>query len=99
MFSPRTRGCSFKSGAFPIASAVFPAYAGMFLPMRAPMATTTSFPRVRGDVPQLVRIFFLFSLFSPRTRGCSRVSEQLKCEARVFPAYAGMFLRSKPSVM
>ena len=50
-----------------------------------------SFPRVRGDVPQLVQNVFLIEPFSPRARGCS-VLAWLGVEAvGVFPACAGMF--------
>ena len=55
-FSPRTRGCSFDCvlGFFP--NQVFPAYAGMFLAQNPIRIPGPSFPRVRGDVPDLPQI-------------------------------------------
>ena len=50
------------------------------------------FPRVRGDVPGVLRRNRHHQLFSPRARGCSPLrmaSHQLHL---VFPACAGMFL-------
>ena len=52
------------------------------------------FPRIRGDVPIKHRIRIRIAGFSPHTRGCSgskMAYAKLEC---VFPAYAGMFLRS-----
>ena len=37
------------------------------------------------------------SPFSPRTRGCSHKSQRKTPPPRVFPAYAGMFLRRYPA--
>ena len=55
------------------------------------------FPRIRGDVPKLKPIVSCESVFSPHTRGCSAFA----CVANqfwvVFPAYAGMFLKSRIS--
>ena len=50
-FSPRTRGCSGRSGPFGRQKHVFPAYAGMFLGFQYECPDTFGFPRVRGDVP------------------------------------------------
>ena len=91
MFSPRTRGCSpGRRGGYQ-GGYVFPAYAGMFLSPTMPWIDSSSFPRVRGDVPSLASTRVNTSPFSPRTRGCSYISEHLHGTRPVFPAYAGMF--------
>ena len=51
-FSPHTRGCSWYNIPSTIARAVFPAYAGMFLPDSPNSPHPGRFPRLRGDVPQ-----------------------------------------------
>ena len=94
MFSPHTRGCSAAQRITPTRHNVFPAYAGMFLLPNHPPPGSRRFPRIRGDVPALqVEIAGGF-LFSPHTRGCSRLGHRLACWRCVFPAYAGMFPRS-----
>ena len=75
---------------------VFPAYAGMF-----PLATVSpmrnaSFPRIRGDVPQVYVLQAKKPGFSPHTRGCSLKLAQAIEKHGVFPAYAGMFLKLNP---
>ena len=51
-FSPHTRGCSALDKARLEANKVFPAYAGMFLPLRCSKPLRFGFPRIRGDVPK-----------------------------------------------
>ena len=50
------------------------------------------FPRIRGDVPGTFDWHLRWILFSPHTRGCSRLRNALRGAPAVFPAYAGMFL-------
>ena len=90
-FSPHTRGCSCLKKFVGQKRNVFPAYAGMFRRGYEFASKTTSFPRIRGDVP--VGLFFAMvsSVFSPHTRGCSDRKEAIMLEQFVFPAYAGMF--------
>ena len=71
---------------------VFPAYAGMFLGSTTHWRHQKRFPRVRGDVPAVSAPSSALTEFSPRTRGCSSLTDQLKPQDYVFPAYAGMFL-------
>ena len=92
MFSPRTRGCSGKVEGLSLVKVVFPAHAGMFLAHCAGDMPQTCFPRARGDVPPPTdRTVQLFT-FSPRTRGCSSITEIAQAYIDVFPAHAGMFL-------
>ena len=93
VFSPRTRGCSHEFDNTGFGVAVFPAHAGMFRCKRGSNFPLQSFPRARGDVPQLPRPAGTEREFSPRTRGCS-CPRSSKCDpAHFFPAHAGMFLR------
>ena len=52
-----------------------------------------SFPRVRGDVPNLLIMTLAKTQFSPRARGCSGTADQCEDCIKVFPACAGMFRR------
>ena len=92
MFSPRARGCSQHDLCAFLPSPVFPACAGMFLPILTWFAPLAGFPRVRGDVPGKTYLFSLKGAFSPRARGCSPVQAGRPFALRVFPACAGMFL-------
>ena len=53
-FSPRARGCSATCSPSKARQVVFPACAGMFPQGCIKHDNTTSFPRVRGDVPTSV---------------------------------------------
>ena len=70
---------------------VFPAYAGMFPGSQLEISTLTSFPRIRGDVPDIKTSGLIPRLFSPHTRGCSAAEIADSERKAVFPAYAGMF--------
>ena len=52
----------------------------------------SSFPRIRGDVPDAVYNARCAMRFSPHTRGCSERYLVPWGGDEVFPAYAGMFL-------
>ena len=97
-FSPHTRGCSEHLRDARADALVFPAYAGMFRFPRCRCFRLWGFPRIRGDVPASFSAFVLSTTFSPHTRGCS--SEGMNCRGAriVFPAYAGMFRISAPSI-
>ena len=71
MFSPHTRGCSEYSPRLIAYQYVFPAYAGMFRMPQAGEAEKRSFPRIRGDVPDVDVGAAPIQRFSPHTRGCS----------------------------
>ena len=92
LFSPRTRGCSFRGVAWGCVQGVFPAYAGMFRLETVRDGCVYCFPRVRGDVPNTVTRHRYHTRFSPRTRGCSCWFLPAGSGPPVFPAYAGMFL-------
>ena len=94
MFSPRARGCSYPVPAPASALFVFPACAGMFPMREGARKQKACFPRVRGDVPQRSWRTAHNPLFSPRARGCSGSSAANDSFSSVFPACAGMFLRT-----
>ena len=90
-FSPHTRGCSWRL-PHPLApSPVFPAYAGMFRTLPGGASNAYRFPRIRGDVPNLINFGAVSNGFSPHTRGCSANRIASCPRSQVFPAYAGMF--------
>ena len=94
-FSPRARGCSAEEELKKDKPAVFPACAGMFLTRPFTRLQIGGFPRVRGDVPKCNSKKAFLTAFSPRARGCSFVAATRTPPLRVFPACAGMFLRSR----
>ena len=94
LFSPHTRGCSGPASNTQQPGSVFPAYAGMFRSGGDEAGHNSSFPRIRGDVPSYPYWAYLTCLFSPHTRGCSGKIMAGKIDIFVFPAYAGMFLKS-----
>ena len=57
LFSPRARGCSLWIVSMVYLGRVFPACAGMFLIHRTPNGEPHRFPRVRGDVPNVLNKF------------------------------------------
>ena len=73
---------------------VFPACAGMFLGVVVDPVGWVGFPRVRGDVPLPGGGEIAWWWFSPRARGCSVSLGPQTFVLSVFPACAGMFLRS-----
>ena len=91
MFSPHTRGCSVWLDDNDEIHVVFPAYAGMFRRMNWYSSPSTSFPRIRGDVPAAANVLGYRCVFSPHTRGCSVIPSIFPGRPSVFPAYAGMF--------
>ena len=91
--SPHTRGCFLLRKKKEAESLVFPAYAGVFLtsPERSP--TGPGLPRIRGGV-SLGSLFPVSrDMSSPHTRGCFWHLTDYDDLLRVFPAYAGVFLR------
>ena len=94
MFSPRARGCSQHDLCAFLPSPVFPACAGMFLPILTWFAPLAGFPRVRGDVPADTDLVCAVGGFSPRARGCSWKNLPVLPQRGVFPACAGMFPRT-----
>ena len=53
------------------------------------------FPRVCGDVPSLLLAWLNMLRFSPRVRGCSAYHRGHPRDQFVFPACAGMFLKTQ----
>ena len=67
----------------------------MFRNYKAENSATSCFPRVCGDVPEILQFLLALPLFSPRMRGCSPGKYRNRPLTCVFPAYAGMFLIRK----
>ena len=91
-FSPRMRGCFPKGFSNCINWPVLPAYAGMFPGAEVPKGLSNCSPRVCGDVSSLEGLPDRRTRFSPRMRGCFRLSVRERVQELVLPAYAGMFL-------
>ena len=69
-FSPRMRGCFYIKAYYHGDGSVFPAYAGMFLPVKSNKLRSPGFPRVCGDVSFYPIYDWAVEEFSPRMRGC-----------------------------
>ena len=91
-FSPHTRGCSSCLILLIPKKLVFPAHAGMFRSWRCAQCLRRGFPRTRGDVPNRGFFRHKWARFSPHTRGCSVLFDQVHFLEVVFLAHAGMFL-------
>ena len=94
--SPHTRGC-FCSGAVPRArNRVFPAYAGVFLTGQISISAIRRLPRIRGGVSYVKTLADRIGKSSPHTRGCFYLRVEAGGGIKVFPAYAGVFLKGRP---
>ena len=90
-YSPRKRGCSHSIPHHPLQVIVFPAQAGVFpsecLYLRFPQCI----PRASGGVPYKRIYGSVYSLYSPRKRGCSSLLCSGCGDDGVFPAQARVF--------
>ena len=89
--SPHTRGCFWRLPRCRRMNSVFPAYAGVFLPVVIEDGRSRSLPRIRGGVSPYINCNAVFTESSPHTRGCFQVRVLEVLFSQVFPAYAGVF--------
>ena len=90
-FSPYARGCSGSLPCLLLPMSVFPVCAGMFRSVKMLTMNAWGFPRMRGDVPFVLKGESSKKRFSPYARGCSELHALLACIFFVFPVCAGMF--------
>ena len=93
-FSPHPRGWTAVPRASSHGTTVFPAPAGMDLYRYISLLTPKSFPRTRGDGPGAVVNAQIADVFSPHPRGWTPAMAMRARPCAVFPAPAGMDLRS-----
>ena len=93
-FSPRMRGWSSSDANNAVCLRVFPAHAGMVLPLGRHREVADSFPRACGDGPTKRLAGLGHREFSPRMRGWSSNGRNRILYACVFPAHAGMVPKS-----
>ena len=74
---------------------MFPAYAGVFPDIYPHPHLHSRVPRIRGGVPCCGYVCDTRTGCSPHTRGCSSSMEAENKITSVFPAYAGVFLKTK----
>ena len=92
--SPRMRGGGFRHAQVrKLRGQVFPAYAGVFPSRSIWLSTWRRLPRVCGGVSKMPSSGPTNKLSSPRMRGCFLRVRAGQVGVRVFPAYAGVFLR------
>ena len=97
VLSPRMRGCFCFAELWFGRLGAFPAYAGMFPCCFRSRSLFGGFPRVCGDVSETHQGDLPPGTLSPRMRGCFQAVLNKEIYAQAFPAYAGMFLQSRPS--
>ena len=90
--SPRKRGCFPFEGLACPSPQVFPAQAGVFLPVRLETLEILGLPRASGGVSRSQSDHDGSTWSSPRKRGCFRLDYPAGAVAEVFPAQAGVFL-------
>ena len=90
--SPHTRGCFQGLPCRQYLHEVFPAYAGVFPPLRLCYRVMGGLPRIRGGVSMIGDYVNSFLKSSPHTRGCFLSRQSAPLVKEVFPAYAGVFL-------
>ena len=89
--SPRRRGCSLHLFHASPSVPVFPAQAGVFLPLLHPCKHNNGLPRAGGGVPWMKHTREAGRSSSPRRRGCSLFYNAELMYFIVFPAQAGVF--------
>ena len=89
-FSPYSRGWSPAHTAPQQLQKIFPVFAGMVPGRRLLLKTQRDFPRIRGDGPVALTVRHLQKLFSPYSRGWSRMRMRRTVLIPIFPVFAGM---------
>ncbi len=89
--SPPKRGCFPFEGLACPSPQVFPAQAGVFLPVRLETLEILGLPRASGGVSRSQSDHDGSTWSSPRKRGCFRLDYPAGAVAEVFPAQAGVF--------
>ena len=97
MSSPRMRGCFYDMTSLHDPPIVFPAHAGVFPGYEPAPLTYISLPRACGGVSFYRSFNADFLESSPRMRGCFLTVEEGLSLWGVFPAHAGVFLKTGPA--
>ena len=92
--SPHTRGCFAYHAEKFLRRVVFPAYAGVFRHDNQSMRRESGLPRIRGGVSIPHGFLRKITESSPHTRGCFLPRSSATALSAVFPAYAGVFLKT-----
>ena len=95
--SPHSRGCFHVPAGKCTIHAVFPAFAGVFLVLTCQIPMRRRLPRIRGGVSKDYAGKKARLRSSPHSRGCFFSSGLLLRSELVFPAFAGVFLRTTGS--
>ena len=96
--SPRMRGCFHFGVCWLVSGDAFPAYAGMFLPVRLFGRPLRRFPRVCGDVSKEIYAQGTADELSPRMRGCFSASVFSDSFDSSFPRVCGDVSRRRAVV-
>ena len=90
MFTPHARGSTRSCPADGCHAPVYPACAGIDLPLPGPYAVKTCLPRMRGDRPVWEGWDLADVAFTPHARGSTSRQRRLRPLLLVYPACAGI---------
>ena len=88
---PHTRGCTSCAVDQVGPRRASPAHAGMYRISGYSRRPGRSFPRTRGDVPDLLAALLLVPALPPHTRGCTGREDNQDATQAASPAHAGMY--------
>ena len=94
--SPHTRGALSRSGAFPLAVRIIPAYAGSTPTPNGTTRRGTDHPRIRGEHVAGIPGKIVKAGSSPHTRGALLTAVDVDGGGRIIPAYAGSTRKQYP---
>ena len=89
-FTPHARGSTVRKTRYYSTYEVYPACAGIDLPLDVLYTTKKSLPRMRGDRPGEMTIMWIMCGFTPHARGSTLTVFRCFYPYKVYPACAGI---------
>ena len=89
-FTPHARGSTMLGWEIDEGTGVYPACAGIDLPLLFVRLQDVSLPRMRGDRPPLRWPMEYLTPFTPHARGSTSCGKKVDFSWRVYPACAGI---------
>src|SRR5690606_24580502 len=89
-FTPHARGSTHSAGLPPQTIHVYPACAGIDLPLKRRLWVRRCLPRMRGDRPPASPHLLILPRFTPHARGSTCLAAPRQIRPQVYPACAGI---------